>query len=325
MNVVITIGTGNSGCGAIHDFLLKNTEYESPFLGEEFRLIDDPDGIINLYYNFFRINSINNPSNAIMRFKNYINNLTNHTAKIDGKNFRIYNKKIIPLSNDYINSITDLNYIASPQFIQIQKSFFDKILIKLKKKFLKSQLNDSLFKMYFPSAEKIFWQNTKKYLYKVFKIQMKNNFSNKIILDQSFNMFNFIDAFKYFDNLKIILITRDPRSIFNSMRNNQSKAYPNQDIALWVKWYDQIIKKFNSYKKKIPFKFKKKILEVKFENFVKDYQKEQKKILNFINTKKIYNDYDFKKTKFNAYKAKKQLSTYEKKFIEKKLSKYLQW
>ena len=90
MNVVITIGTGNSGCGAIHDFLLKNTEYKSPFLGEEFRLIDDPEGIINLYYNFFRINSINNPSNAIMRFKNYINNLTNHTARINGKNFRKY-------------------------------------------------------------------------------------------------------------------------------------------------------------------------------------------------------------------------------------------
>ena len=45
MKIVITIGTGNSGCGAIHDFLIDNTKYKSPFKGQEFRMIHDPDGI----------------------------------------------------------------------------------------------------------------------------------------------------------------------------------------------------------------------------------------------------------------------------------------
>ena len=48
MKIVITIGTGNSGCGAIHDFLIDNTKYKSPFKGQEFRMIHDPDGILNL-------------------------------------------------------------------------------------------------------------------------------------------------------------------------------------------------------------------------------------------------------------------------------------
>ena len=51
MRTVITIGTGNSGCGAIHDYLVKSTKYQSPFKGQEFRMMDDPDGILNLYHN----------------------------------------------------------------------------------------------------------------------------------------------------------------------------------------------------------------------------------------------------------------------------------
>ena len=76
MKVIVTVGTGNSGCSAVHDFITHNTKYISPFDGHEFRIIDDPDGIINLYHNFYVNPSINNYSNAIMRFKNYINNIS---------------------------------------------------------------------------------------------------------------------------------------------------------------------------------------------------------------------------------------------------------
>ena len=78
-------------------------------------------------------------------------------------------------------------------------------------------------------------------------------------------------------------------------------------------------------KKKIPKKFKRSILEIKFEDFVKNYENEQNKILNFINTKKKNNNFDIKKTKFNAFKAKKELTKFEKEYIKKKLPNYLQW
>ena len=66
MRTVITIGTGNSGCGAIHDYLVKSTKYQSPFKGQEFRMMDDPDGILNLYHNFYTNCSINNSSNIFL-------------------------------------------------------------------------------------------------------------------------------------------------------------------------------------------------------------------------------------------------------------------
>jgi len=39
----------------------------------------------------------------------------------------------------------------------------------------------------------------------------------------------------------------------------------------------------------------------------------------------LYNNFDIKKTEFNVFKARKELSNFEKNYIKKKLSKYLQW
>ena len=46
-----------------------------------------------------------------------------------------------------------------------------------------------------------------------------------------------------FDNLKIIVVTRDPRSVFYSMKFRGSYAYPGYDIEKFVKWYDEIFSK----------------------------------------------------------------------------------
>ena len=69
----------------------------------------------------------------------------------------------------------------------------------------------------------------------------------------------------------------------------------------------------------------KNILQIKFEDFVKNYEKEQKKILNFLKIKKINNNFNIKTTEFNVFKARKELSNFEKNYIKNKLSKYLQW
>jgi len=325
MKIVVTIGSGNSGAGAVHDYLIKSTNYKSPFKGQEFRILDDPDGILNLYYNFYKNCSINNPSNSIMRFRNYVEKLQNLKMKVNNKNIKIYNKDIIPLTDGYIKNITTLNYNALPQFRALQTSYLKKKFFKLKKKIFKSDDNHHLFKMYLPVEERLFLKQSKKYLNRIIKSQFKNRKINKIILDQTLNIWNFADIFSYFEDVKVILVTRDPRGIYNSMKNRQSAAYPGYSLKIWVKWYNQIMKKFSTYKKKIPKKFKRSILEIKFEDFVKNYEIEQSKILNFIGAKKKNNNFDIKKSKFNAFKAKKELSKHEKEYIKKKLLNYLQW
>ena len=85
------------------------------------------------------------------------------------------------------------------------------------------------------------------------------------------------------------------------------------------------MKQFEDYKKRIPKKFKKNILQIKFEDFVNNYEKEQKKILKFLNTNKLNGNFNIGNTKFNAFKAKHHLSSYETNYIKKRFNKYLQW
>ena len=324
MKIVVTIGTGNSGCGAIHDYLITSTKCSSPFMGQEFRMMDDPDGILNLYYNFYFNCSINNSSSAIMRFKNYTGHLIKLELPIKGEKKKIYDKKILLFTDEYIKKITTLNYNSYPQFIALQTSSIKKNFFHYKKKIFGNK-NQSFFKMYLPEKKNIFFKQSSIYLEKIIKHQLKNKKSDYVVLDQALNMFNFFEIFSYFKDVKVILVTRDPRGIYNSMKTRRSSAYPHFNLRVWTKWYEQIMQQFNEYKKKIPKNYAEHVLEIKFEDFVLNYKGEQKKILNFLNLRKINDNFDIKKTKQNVFKAKNELTNFEQNYIKKKLSKYLQW
>ena len=91
-------------------------------------------------------------------------------------------------------------------------------------------------------------KKSKIYLNKIIRHQLQNKKLDNIVLDQALNMLNFIDIFSYFDNVKVILVTRDPRGVYNSMKTRQSLAYPNYDLKLWTEWYNQIMQQFNKVK-----------------------------------------------------------------------------
>ena len=59
------------------------------------------------------------------------------------------------------------------------------------------------------------------------------------------------------------------------MKSRGSLAYPHYNLKVWASWFDQIMKQFEDYKK-VPKKFMKNVLQIKFEDFVKNYEKEQK-------------------------------------------------
>lgn len=322
MKVVITISPGNSGGGAVHDFINSNTNYTSPFYGHEFRLLQDPDGLLNLYNNFFENFTLNNSSNALNKFKIYIDSLSQLKMKVNNQDVKIYNKKISELSRKYIKKIITIEYSALPQFYSLQLSFFEKVYLKIKSKLLNKKKNhQNKIKMVVPVEKKIFIKETKKFLQKLIKIQLKKK-NNKIILDQSVSVLDYNKIFDFFDNLKIIIVTRDPRSVFYSMKSRSSNAFPGQDIKKFVIWYNFMMKKFYlNFKRnsKNP-----KILKINFEDFVSNIEIKNR-ILKFINEKETENKFNFSKSKQNAYKAKSLLSINEQNYIKRKLKPFLQW
>ena len=57
LNKIIILGSGNSGSGAIYDYLAAQKQNLSFLNGKEFRLNHDPDGLSDLYINNYINNS----------------------------------------------------------------------------------------------------------------------------------------------------------------------------------------------------------------------------------------------------------------------------
>ena len=115
-------------------------------------------------------------------------------------------------------------------------------------------------------------------------------------------------------------MTRDPRSVFASMKLRKSLSYPGHDVNIFIKWYKSIISKVGLIKNS------RNILCVKYEDFIINHNKESKKLLKFLNIKKKQkNRFNLEDSKKNIYKANIVLTKKEKHLIKSKLKKYLQW
>lgn len=315
---VITLGSGNSGCGAVHDYLRLRNDFSAPFLGQEFRLINDPDGIDNLYQNFYENFTINNAALAFERFKIYSNQLVKSKVYINGKRQNLFNNEAKSLINDYINKISDLEYYAMPQHKYLSLNIIKKIVFYLKYKFLNKKVNSiKLYKILLPVAEKNFLNETRKFIYNLCK---KKFYTNKnIILDQSASYWEPDRYFRYFKNLKIIIINRDPRSIYYSMSSRNSKAYPSDSVIKFCNWYKYIRNKQSKIRNK-------NVYVVQYEKFVNNFKTESKKINNFLNIQNLDpKSFDLSYSKKNVYKAKFQLSKSDQLYIKKNLKNFLYW
>mgnify|MGYP003307834860 CR=1 FL=1 len=88
----------------------------------------------------------------------------------------------------------------------------------------------------------------------IFKSNCKNFKNKNIILDQATSFWKPEIANNYFDNLKVVIVTRDPRSVFYSMKFRGSYAYPGYNLEKFVRWYDEIFKKQKILQKQKPQK-----------------------------------------------------------------------
>ena len=170
--------------------------------------------------------------------------------------------------------------------------------------------------MIIPVDEKLFIQEAKILLEKYFNISD----NKKIVIDQGANFWNPESSLRFYDNAKLILITRDPRSVFSSMKKRKSLAYPGHDVKVFINWYQSIMNEFKKVKKS------KNIKVIKYENFIINYHKEKRDLLNFIGLKNHEKfKYDIGNSEKNIFKAKKVLSTNELNIIKTKLKSHLQW
>ena len=313
MKTVIVLGSGNSGAGAIHDYLLSRDDFQSPFSGVEFRVVNDPDGIHELYNSLYKNFSLNGSANAIKCFKEFIINSYNSNYN---KKHKLFSEDIVRLSNIFLDQISKIKYNGSPQFHFDKMSKFKKINFYFNRFFLKKDARDiPLIDMVLPCSKELFLKYAEEFISNIY--QLNPNFDKKrnIVIEQGGNFLDPVSSTKYYgENCKIIFVRRDPKAIFWSIKRRNSLSYPGNDIKKFVKWYKELSNKISE----VNFD---NVIQLKFEDFFQNFDEEKNKLSIKLDIDPDCNDnFDINYTMKNLFKFQKNLSLSEIKYIDDNLS-----
>ena len=314
MNTFIIIGSGNSGAGAIYDYLSGRDDFENPFGNAEFRLLNDPNGISDFYDKLYSNFNINKCANALYEFRKFVKDSINSRYNIKHK---IYNKNFVNYIDTFIKNITELKYSGSPRFYLDKISLYKKIFFYFNRFFFnKNARNIIPIDMFLPVREDLFIIHAQKLIEDIIKHKIKDENKN-IVIEQGANFFSPYSSKKFYKNSKIIKVTRDPKAIYWSMKRRNSLSYPGHDLIMFVNWFKKIMERNN-------LDDSKDVININFENFFINFKNEEKKLLPKLELNiGVYNNFDLNFTKKNLFKFKENLSATEIKYINSNLEKYV--
>lgn len=329
MKLITTTGYGATGSSVITDLLQEFSCVESK--GEhEFRFLFDVHGVRELEVVLFQLNNRQNIDYYIKAFKKYIKYIDKSITTRYYKDS--FNGKFKRISDDFINSIIDVKWQG-----YWHKDVMDENIIKKFFYYLERFIQKKIFKekdtgaryykktMYYanPISHEEFLKKVKNYINELIKVM--NTKKEFMVLDQLVPPENTSEFLKYFDDLKIIIVDRDPRDHYLLEKYEYGETWvPFQDVKTYVKWYKLI----RSHRKK-EIIVEDSVMFVNFEDFIYDYEKTVEKVVLFCGIDKL--QWTQKRKYFNPSisikNTRKWLSYPQAKedidYIEKHLSEYL--
>ena len=243
--IITSTGYGGTGSSAITD-LLKEFDSGISMGDAEFWFLQDYDGVSDLEYYLIDGNHRSKVSMAISKFIKYIKTHSAFYNKFFGENF-------IKYSNEYINSLVDARFKKALSDYEVNNSFLKLWYFKLYpimqlgiKKILKRDTFEfspkiRLIDKYYSIPDKNrFYIETKKYTSKLFSLLDTDNKYKFIAIDQLVPSINTNRYFNYIDNLKVIVVDRDPRDLFllnETHWNGASYICDTTNVYEYINWY----------------------------------------------------------------------------------------
>ena len=331
MRIITCTGYFGTGSSAITDYISEFVNCKA-MTDYEFRFVHDPDGISDLEFALVENHNRHNSGHALKKYKKMVDFLAGNRFIKKYEPFFDYQWK--KLSYEYIDALTDFSYKGywhydvqeRGKLFYIYKRSINKILQKTIWRNKQRGLNElprEITLCSFPGEEK-FLSLTQEYIDALFRIPNKENKPN-IMLDQIVPPSNLVRFLRYFNDIKVFVVERDPRDIFLLTKYVwKSTALPVYDVELFCKWYKYTrahrdTEIFNSDKVKFLY----------FESLIYDYENTTKEIKEFLGFTE--ENHTAPKTLLIPAKSVKntrlweQIAGCEKEmaFIEKNLTKYL--
>lgn len=322
-------GTGSS---AITDLISEYSTVYS-FTNEEFRFLQDPDGIDDLAFHLVENHNRHNAGHSLKRFKKLVDF---YSGGWYGKKYETYfhgNWK--KCSYDYIESLTDFKFNGwwfydlydRGMLFYFQKRILDKLLHKTiwknnPERTLNTMKNEKTY-CSLPS-ENEFVYKTKEYIENLFSsVCPKDKY---VMVDQIVPPSNLWRYTRYFDDIKVVVVDRDPRDLWILEKYYwKDGVIPYDNVNVFCEWfkYTRNHRNQEAYDENV-------IKLLQFEDLIYKYE-EIKSLLeswiglscaDHINKKKIFiPEKSINNT--HLWTKNNNINIKEISIIEKELSKYL--
>lgn len=319
-----------SGSSAVTD-LISEFDGVLSFGDQEFRFVHDTDGIADLEYhlvwNFNRLNSIN----AINR---YLKRVNYHNGNIFSKKYRgIFGNAWEKCSHNYIKQLADVTYYGS-RFDFLDSLdwiyYLERILYRLLRLTVwrnnpEREFTSKKGVIYcaHPSEEK-FLRITREYIIQLFDAVRGDN--DIVMADQIVSSSNTEGYLRYFDDIKVIIVDRDPRDAYVLGKYYWHDGIIPTEVEEYCKWFT--CTRENGEHRKINSN---QICFLWFEDLIYRYDETVAKLTDWLEldpakhtrSKQIFNpEISIKNTRLWE-KTKCDMS--EIQYIEKNLRDYLYW
>lgn len=278
-------GYSFTGKSAYNNLIAEFKGFDTHAFDFEFDLLRTKDGIIDLYAALIENWSPVRSSEAIRGFKKIIKAYGGKKTFADrlsktGRHYDYTFPGFTEISEKYIEDLIDTSWRGQWPYSFEKTSVPQMIMYKLLYNIGYKNIFETDVFLSSPTKE-YFIARTKQYLADILSANVPPE-TIAIVINNVFEPFNPIRSLPFFDNVKSIIIDRDPRDIYLAAWN-----YTNQDgskgwKATLGKDVDDFVQRFKLYRKNIDTCIHPDILRVTFEDLILEYDQTLLKLYDFL-------------------------------------------
>lgn len=268
MNIITSTGYGGTGSSVVIDIFYGHPDVHN--LGDhELWFLQEFWGVTDLEYFVTKCAHRSKVSHAIYQYeKNVVKNANLYN--------KLFNDTYVRLSNDFIRNITTSTFVKARPAYEVD-SFITKIInyelplkiTKLRNRILGVENKEVNIRhptrthKYSTLNEIEFKKEVRKYVASLFDSIFVSTGKSNVVCDQLVPAMGYTKYLPYIDNLKVIIVDRDPRDIY---LNNKYiwKGAPyicdTTDVDQFIDWYKSI--RYHSDENNCS------VLRINFEDFI---------------------------------------------------------
>lgn len=330
MRIITCTGYFGTGSSAVTDFVTEFDTVKS--MGDyEFRFLHDPDGVADLQYHLVEHHNRHNSGHAVKRFKRLVDF---HAGNRLVKRYEaFFHGQWKTLSYQYIDSLTDFSFKGWWQYDLLDRGvgyYYRKLLMNKLYKLTIGRHTEHVLNVLpkeityasHPTREE-FTAKTKAYLSALMQAANPEN-APMLMVDQLLPPSEVWRFLPYFDDIRLVVVERDPRDIYTQQKfSERSAIVPTDTPEIFCKWY-----RYTRAHRKTEAYDPERVLLIQFEDLIYRYEETAHKLCEFLGLRE--EDHAHKKEKFAPAKSIKNTRQWERydidadiAYIEKELAEYI--